>query len=142
MSRTWSIEEDAVATDLEIISDGVFAFGRGEAADSDSRPIACFLRESDIVIAGATGRTEYRRLFINYLWVEGTVRGQGLGTEVMRRIELAAAERGCQDAIIETLSDRNADLYQSLGYRPVATIPGYVGRFTRHILVKPLVPIV
>lgn len=141
MSRIWSIEIDAIASDLTIISDGVFTFGRSQAFDSDSQPIACFLREADIVIAGATGRTEYRRLFVNYLWVQETVRGQGLGTETLRRIELAAAERGCQDALIETLDDRNAALYHALGYRPVATIPGYVGRFTRHIMVKALSPI-
>lgn len=141
MSRIWSIEIDAIANDLTIISDGVFTFGRGQAFDSDSQPIACFLRDGDVVIAGATGRTEYRRLFINYLWVQETVRGQGLGTETLQRIELAAVERGCQDALIETLDDRNAALYQVLGYRPVATIPRYVGRFARHILVKPLSPV-
>lgn len=141
MSRIWSIEIDAIASDLTIISNGVFTFGRSQAFDSDSQPIACFLREADIVIAGATGRTEYRRLFVNYLWVQETVRGQGLGTEALRRIEVAAAERGCQDALIETLDDGNAALYQALGYRSVATIPRYVGRFTRHIMVKLLAPV-
>ncbi len=140
MSRIWSIEIDAIASDLTIISDGVFTFGRSQAFDGDSQAIACFLREADTVIAGATGRTEYRRLFINYLWVEETLRGQSLGTETLRRIELAAVERGCQDALIETLDDHNAGLYHALGYRPVATIPRYVGRFTRHIMVKPLSP--
>ncbi len=142
MSRIWSIEKDAIAIDLEIVSDGVFTFGRSEAFDSDSQPIACFLREGHTVIAGATGRTEYLRLFINYLWVKETIRRQGVGQEALRRIEIAAAERGCQDALIETLSDNNADFYHGLGYRPVATIPRFVGRFTRHIMVKPLPPIV
>lgn len=142
MSRFWSTEENAAATNLAIISDGVFTFGRSEAADSDSRPIACFLREASTIIAGTTGRTEYRRLFISHLWVEAILRGQGLGSEALRRIEAEAVARGCQDALIETLSDRNAAIYQKLGYRPVATIPHWVGRFTRHIMVKPLTPIV
>ncbi len=140
MSRIWSIEDYPLATDLEILSDGVFRFGRSEASDSDSRPIACFLREGNIVIAGAGGRTEFRRLFINHLWVDEARRSAGIGTEVLRRIEGAAARRSCEDALIETLSDRNAVLYRHLGYRPIVTIPRYVGRFTRHILVKTLTP--
>jgi len=134
----WSVEEDFADDDARVISEGVFRFGRAEAVGSEARPIASFLRDGSEVIAGAIGRTEFRRLFINYLWVRDDLRGQGLGTEALTRIEAAALQRGAVDAQIETLNDRNAKLYRSLGYQPLAVIDRAIGPFTRHILLKPL----
>lgn len=132
----WQIEDAPDDQDAAVISDGVFRFGRMEAHDSDARPIACFLRSGADILAGATGRTEYQRLFVNYLWVRDDLRGRGFGSEALGRIEAAAIERGCRDALIETLSERNAVLYRRLGYAPLAVINRCVGSFNRHILLK------
>lgn len=135
--RTWSIEEDSRPEDLAVVATGVIEFGQAEAIGGNPRPIACFLRQGSI-IAGATGRTEFQRLFVNYLWVREDLRGSGLGTATLERIEAAARKRGVRDALIETLSDRNAALYRSLGYVEVAVIPCYVGSFTKYVMVKEL----
>lgn len=134
----WSVEEHFAEKDALVISEGVFRFGRAQATGGDARPIACFLRDCDVVVAGATGRTEFRRLFVNYLWVRDDLRGKGYGVGALARIEQAARRRGAVDSIIETLSDDNAALYRSLGYRPLAVIDQAVGPFTRHILLKTL----
>jgi len=136
--REWSIDELTEAADLAVLSEGVTQFGRSQAIGGNARPIACLLREDRHVVAGGSGRTEFYRLFINYLWVTESLRSRGLGSQVLARLELAAIERGCKDALVETLSDRTANLYARLGYRPVATIPSYVGSFTKHVLVKPI----
>lgn len=54
------------------------------------------------------------------------------------RLEAFARERGCRDALIETLSDRTGGLYERLDDRAVPRIPGCMGRFTKHVLVKSL----
>jgi len=88
------------------------------------------------LIAGALGRTEFRRLFINYLWVDEGWRGRGLVSDVLRRLEAQALKRGCVDALIETLSDRHAELYERLGYAMMAHVHDYLPGFTRYILIK------
>ena len=123
---------------MAIVQDGVIAWGRSQAVGGDPKPIACFLREGDGVIAGACGRTEFHRLFVSYLWVSEPNRGQGIGTEALRRLEAAARDRGATDSLIETLDERVARLYRELGYVEVTVIQGYVGEFNRHILVKSL----
>jgi GNAT superfamily N-acetyltransferase/catechol 2,3-dioxygenase-like lactoylglutathione lyase family enzyme len=136
--RIWSIEDAPTERDVAALSDAVTQFGRREAAGGDPQPIACFLREDGKVIAGACGRTEFNRLFVNYLWVAEELRGRGLGTEALLRIERAASERGARDSLIEALSERTANLYRRLGYRKIASVEEYVGRFPKHILVKDL----
>jgi ribosomal protein S18 acetylase RimI-like enzyme len=131
----WSVEDSPTEADVQRIANGVLAHGR-ILSRSDARPIACFIRAGGELLGGACGKTEFNRVFITYLWVEPSLRQQGLGSELLRRLEASAALRGCSDALIETLSDEVAGLYRRLGYAPLATIPNYVGVFTRHILRK------
>jgi GNAT superfamily N-acetyltransferase len=137
-SRLWSIESEPAADDVAVVAGGVLQVGRQAAAGGDPRPIACFLREDGRVVAGACGRTEFGRLFVEFVWVAEGLRGSGLGSEALGRLERAALGRGCADALIETLSDRVAALYRRLGYVELAVIERYVGPFTKHVLHKPL----
>jgi GNAT superfamily N-acetyltransferase len=136
--RKWSLEEAPADEDVAVVSAGVIEFGRAEAAGGNAKPIACFLRDGRFIIAGATGRTEFERLFVSYLWVKEELRGAGIGRAALERIEGAASERGVRDSLIETLSDRNAALYRRCGYVEIASISRYVGRFTKYVMLKKL----
>ncbi|HEY4082332.1 MAG TPA: GNAT family N-acetyltransferase [Burkholderiaceae bacterium] len=135
MSEDWS--PDLSAEEAAQVSQGVVEYGRAQAAGGNARPISCGRHDEDgRLIAGATGRTEFRRLFIGYLWVDEAWRGGGIGTETLRRIEAQALQRGCVDALIETLSDRTADWYERLGYVCMSHVHDFVPGFTRHTLIK------
>lgn len=136
----WSIGADLPREDVEFVAEQVFQHGRGLALAGDAKPLACLVRNGRNVVAGAAGRTEYRRLFVQSLWVHETLRGTGIGSELLRRMERAALTRGCDSAIVETLDERARSLYLRLGYEVVAQLPGYVGPFNRHILLKNLSP--
>ena len=140
MSLTWTLESEAASRDLEVIAHGVFAHGRAQAHDGNAEAIACLVRDGERVVAGGTGRTEYERLFVTYLWVAEDLRGQGLARRILEALESEATKRGCRDALIETLDDTVANLYRHLGYRTIAEVKGYVGRFGRHIMLKPILP--
>jgi len=135
---TWELTGTPSKNDESVISDGVFEQGRGLATGGKAQALACFVRQDGMVIAGGLGRTEYGRLFITSVWVVADLRGQGIGSEVITRMEREAITRGCHDALIETLIEANVRLYERLGYKSVARIPKYVGDFTRSIMVKPL----
>lgn len=133
----WSFDEAVSAADLEAVRQGVILFGRQQTQGSDARDIACAVHDPDgQLIAGAWGRTEFQRLYVNYLWVLADKRGQGLGGQVLRQLEAQALKRGCVDALIETLHDDNAALYEHMGYACIAHVHDYVPGFTRHILLK------
>ncbi|KPB31142.1 GNAt family acetyltransferase [Pseudomonas syringae pv. syringae] len=99
-------------------------------------PIACMIMENDLLIGGATGRTEFQRLFVSYLWIDAGSRGKGLGAQTLNRLEALAIERGCTDALIETLDDDVARWYARCGYVPIACLPRYCGPWSRHTLLK------
>lgn len=134
----WTTGIDLPDADRAFIRDQVFAHGRALAADGRATPLAVVVRQGGAIVAGAAGRTEYGRLFVDSLWVAEPLRCQGLGRALLARIEGAAREAGCTTALIETLSHRAAALYRRCGYAERARIDGYVGPFDRFILLKGL----
>jgi ribosomal protein S18 acetylase RimI-like enzyme len=121
-----------------LFTEGVFEHGRSLAAGGQAQALACLLRREEDVVAGGLGRTEYGRLFITSVWVLESLRGQGIGSEIIFRMEREAIARKFHDALIETLIESNVRLYERLGYRRLVRIPNYVGEFTRSILLKSL----
>ncbi|MDT9001607.1 GNAT family N-acetyltransferase [Paucibacter sp. APW11] len=134
--QEWKRDQELGPVDLDAIRDGVLLHGRQQAQGSDAQDIACGLYENGRLIAGGWGRTEFQRLYISYLWVRPERRGEGLGGATLRQLEAQALRRGCVDALIETLLDDAAALYEHLGYACIAHLHDFVPGFTRHTLLK------
>ena len=134
--REWRRDGAVPQADLDAIRDGVITHGRQQTQGSDARDIAVALYDGEVLIAGGFGRTEFQRLYISYLWVEADHRGQGLGGDCLRQLEALALQRGCVDALIETLLDEVAELYEHLGYACISHVHDFVPGFTRHTLLK------
>lgn len=133
----WLITATPDAADLAQIEAGVLSWGRAQAVGGNARSLAALRYDAvGSLQAGASGRTEFDRLFVGWVWVQEALRGQGLGSAALAHMEAGARARGCTDAVIETLSDRTATLYFRLGYVPLAQIECWVGPFTRHVLRK------
>jgi GNAT superfamily N-acetyltransferase len=129
---------EPAAPDVARLREEVIAHGRAQAGVGTPRPVACLAHEAGRLVGGASGRIEFARLFVEYLWVEAAHRRRGLGSALLAETERAARAAGCRDALIETLADDTAALYRRLGWVPIAEIADYVPGFTRHVLVKAL----
>jgi GNAT superfamily N-acetyltransferase len=140
MPATPSISIDASpdVEDIAVIARGMRDHALAQIAGEESPPFACFAREGRAIVGGAVGRIIRRRLFVELLWVEEARRDSGLGTSLLQAIERHARERGCTDALLETLSTSAARLYTTAGYRLQAEIPDYIPGFAKHVFVKSL----
>lgn len=134
----FEITSNLAQSEYELISHSVTEHGRMFASDGNAQPIACLVRRNGKIIGGAMGRTEYDRLFVNYLWVREDERLNGAGSSILIALEKAALGRDCKDALIEAVLDDVARFYLKQGYEHLAKVPNYVGSFTKHILVKSL----
>ncbi len=124
--------------DVRRLREEVFAHGRAQAGVGTPQAVACFARDGDALVGGASGRIELARLFVEYLWVDAPRRCRGLGSALLAQLEDAARAKACRDALIDTLDDRTAALYRRLGYASIGEIAGYIPGFTRHVLLKRL----
>ncbi len=120
-----SVEHDPDPDDLELIEEGV-----RRAADASTRlppdeDLAVFARVDGQILAGLTGWSWGDCCELQSLWVADELRGQGIGSALMRAGEAEARARGCTTIVIFVHSFQPHELYRRLGYVTVARIDDF-----------------
>lgn len=77
-------------------------------------------------------------LHIRTLWLAPEARGQGLGTELLRRAEQHAAQRGCHWVHLSTFSFQAPALYIKQGYEVFGKLENYPPGHNHFFLKKQL----
>jgi GNAT superfamily N-acetyltransferase len=114
------IERSETVTEAErlAILTPLLAHNLANGGDDAHETFALLLRdpESNEVIGGLYGKISYRWLLIDLVSVPGSMRGQGIGEQLMRKAEDIAREKQCVGIWLETFSFQAPGFYQKLGY--------------------------
>ena len=98
---------------------------------------ALVLRDAaDRLVGGVCCILYWDWLFVDDLWIDDVLRGQGLGRELMARAEAHAAERGCHSVWLDTFQARG--FYEKLGYEVFGGLDDYPTGQSRWFLKKRL----
>ena len=90
------------------------------------QPLAVFVkREDGEVLAGLMGSTHWNYLRISLLAVHSSLRGQGLGSKLLKEAEEEAIRRGCHFAFVDTYSFQAVSFYRKMGYEEFAQLEEY-----------------
>jgi GNAT superfamily N-acetyltransferase len=122
---------DIVVTDVidqpieQAIGGGLNGFNATAAGISDARPLAVLVKDpaTGAVAGGAIGRTSLGMLFLDLFFLPETLRGSGLGSEILRIFEEEGRRRGCRSAVLYTISFQAPDFYARNGWRRFGEIP-------------------
>lgn len=134
------IKDVITQEDKEELLTGLRAYNRQFVDTTDWGDICVYLRdEQDVMRGGLIGQRKGDWLSIDYLWVCETARGDGVGSELIKRAEALAREKGCRHALVDTISFQALPFYQKQGYERVKTLEDFplVG-MARHYLTKAL----
>ena len=109
----------------EVIEGGLHAFNNAFVDYGDRRPLAVIVKDPDSgkVLAGAIGRSSLGLLFLDLFFLPETLRGAGLGSEVLRRFEDEGRRRGCGSAVLYTISFQAPGFYERNGWRRFGEVP-------------------
>jgi GNAT superfamily N-acetyltransferase len=108
------------------------------AGPSQHRPLVLAIRDSSgAVIGGLWGATAYGWLYTQMLTVPESLRGQGVGTQLMQQAEEEARQRGCRQAWVDTQFGARP-FYEKLGYSVFGELPDYPPGIIRIFLRKSL----
>ena len=114
-------ELDAVAA----IQRGLHTYNQEMGGAYDREPVTLLARGPDgAVRGGLLGLTFWGWLFIDWLWLSREMRGQRLGSELLRRAEAIARDRGCAQAYTDTFSFQAPDFWQRNGYAEFGRLDG------------------
>ncbi len=111
------IEDDPSDADVEVLPRRLEDFNESRwPGHQPWKPLGVFVRDRESVVAGLVGETYCGWLFIRYLWVSDSRRGQGIGRKLMAGGEDRALERGCHSAWVDTFGFQAPGFYRKLGY--------------------------
>jgi ribosomal protein S18 acetylase RimI-like enzyme len=127
------------AADLQKLGSALSAFNDADVGPSSRQPLAILIKDaSGQLVAGLSGYTAWGWLYIQWLWVSETARGQKLAGKMLAAAEAEAHNRNCHSAHIDTFSPTALRVYKKAGYTIFGELPDFpVGR-TRSFLSKRL----
>ncbi len=119
------VTDDADDESIQIIGNGLNQFNDMHVGYGDRRPLAVLVRDphSGDVVGGASGRTSLGLLFLDLFHLPQTLRGMGIGTEVLRRFEEEGRRRGCRAAVVYTISFQAPEFYERNGWVRFGEVP-------------------
>lgn len=125
MGKPNIVVTDVVSSDIEkAIGGGLNAFNDAVTGISDRKPLAVVVQdESGAPIGGAIGRSSLGLAFLDLFFLPETLRGSGLGTQILRAFEDEARRRGCRSAVLYTITFQAPEFYARNGWRKFGEVP-------------------
>jgi GNAT superfamily N-acetyltransferase len=137
----FTIQASGAADDSvrKIIVEQLMAYNASKTGRNDYKPVVVTVTdESETTLGGLWGRTAYDWLFVELLFVPASLRGRGVGSELMRRAETEAIARGCHNAWLDTFEFQARGFYERLGYVCFGELENYPAGTRRYFMRKSL----
>jgi GNAT superfamily N-acetyltransferase len=102
------------------------------------QPLVLFVKHPDTgaILGGLWGGTDFTQLHVDLLYVPESLRRSGIGSQLMRRGEVEAGNRGCLGAWLDTFSFQARGFYERLGYTVFGTIEDFPPGHSRFFMKK------
>lgn len=95
--------------------------------------------DNGVMLGGLIGVRKGDWLNIDYLWVSDSVRGTGVGSQLIKTAEEEARRKGCRHALVDTVSFQARPFYEKQGYQVQMSLQDYPYQgMQRHYLTKHL----
>ncbi len=134
-----SSEHQAKPEQMQQIQAGVIA--HNEPYLGKKEKFCVFLKDQNGEIhGGATGNifTMHKLLFLDWVFIEKNLRGQGLGRKLLEEVEAEAKRKGCKAIMLDTFSFQAEGFYAKLGYQRAGVIEKQIGDHDRIYMKKDL----
>ncbi len=131
--------EAASAADIETLDAGLQLFNLQAADLGAVRPLFCFARDaSGQLVGGLRARWWGSAWEVQQLWVDARHRRRGIASELLRRVERAARERGGTLIYLDTFSFQAPALYERNGYEVACRFDGFPHGIVKYVMQRRL----
>jgi ribosomal protein S18 acetylase RimI-like enzyme len=134
-----TVETRPNPNDIDFLDEQINGFNIATTGIDDWQALAIFVRDdAGQIVAGISGGTWAGYLEIKTLWVHPTLRGQGIGRELLLAAEREAQARDCAHVLLDTHDFQAPGFYTKLGYDIFGVFDGIGERHARYFMRKRL----
>jgi GNAT superfamily N-acetyltransferase len=111
--------------DAAIVRRGLDQFNLAASGIDDQRPLAVLVKDpaNGDALGGLTGRSSRGVLFIDVFFLPESMRGRGLGSQLLQMAEEEGRRRGCRIGLLHTNSFQAPEFYRKHGWREYGNFP-------------------
>lgn len=133
----FKITDEIKEADQAAIFKGLLEYNLARLEDKNPQDLGIYLEdENGKKLAGLIGNTHGNWLTVKFLWVSEELRGQNIGSKILRQAEETAKERGCHSVFLDTFSFQAPEFYKKHGYQEVFALEDYPVTGKRYYFVK------
>ena len=124
------------AKDKEIIFQGLLEYNLARLKDKNPQDLGVYLKDdNDELLAGLIGNTHGNWLTVKYLWVSEALRGQSIGSDILRKAE-EEARKAAEEARRKAEEERKAQEKAAEEQRAAMTPPEDIQPVPQKMVVK------
>jgi len=113
--------------DVDCIYQGLGDFNQSFVPEITDESFAIFVRDkSGEILGGLTGFIYITSVQIRFLWLSEKLRNQGVGSELMQKIELICKEREISNIAVDTYTFQAPKFYESHGFKEIGRYKDYL----------------
>lgn len=133
------IDHKAKTEHVQMIQAGVIDYNQPFLGSKN--PFCVFLKgKNDEILGGASGYVwhMHNMLFLDFVYIDKSLRGQGCGTRMMKEVEAEARRLGCTSIVLDTFSFQAEGFYSKLGFTRIGVIEKQIADYDRIYMRKTL----
>lgn len=135
----FKITDEIEEQDKKIILQGLLEYNLARIEDKNPKDLGIYLEdETGKKLAGLIGDTHGNWLSVEFLWVSEELRGQNIGSKILKQAEETAKKRGCKYVFLDTFSFQAPAFYKKHGYKEVFKLEEYPVTGKRYYFTKTL----
>lgn len=135
----FNITDKIKKQDEETIFSGLLEYNLARIEDKNPKDLGVYMEdEKGEILAGLIGNTHGNWMTVKYLWVSEKLRGQNIGSQILKKAEATAKERGCKYAFLDTFSFQAPEFYKKYGYKEQFVLQEYPVEGKRYYFTKNL----
>lgn len=122
----------------QIIQKGIIDFNAYTLGERPDRFSIYLKDENGTIRGGAVVWVHKESIYVDILWIDESLRGQGYGTKLMQAAEEEARKRGCKYSTVDTYSFQAEDFYLKNGYKIIGEVKNHLFHHTKIFFRKEL----
>ncbi|OPA88078.1 GNAT family N-acetyltransferase [Pseudomonas fluorescens] len=108
-----------------VLGSALAVFNEAATGYNDRRPLTVLIKDpaTGQILGGINGKTTLGMAFLDLFHLPESLRGSGLGSQLLHAFEDEARRRGCANAVLYTLSFQAPGFYEKHGWVRFGEVP-------------------
>ncbi|PMH00753.1 GNAT family N-acetyltransferase [Vibrio lentus] len=121
----YKLEIEPSDKDINEVRDGLIRHNTPFLEGIPKSKVAYYAMEGDNKVGGIISDLWGNWLLIKFLWVDDSMRGKQVGSELLQLVEKYAQSQGCTSSLVDTLSFQAKPFYEKHGYQCQMVLENY-----------------